>query len=104
MHPNKVIEIAQEIWEHMPHELKFSYFKKTHDLFIERNQHQHIQNSSQSTDNNENDENISIRNMIRNLYNNSENNDENNDENNYENNDENNDENNNEEHDDSDLL
>ena len=37
MSPDEVINIANEIWSNMPHELKFSYFKKTHDLFIERN-------------------------------------------------------------------
>jgi hypothetical protein len=65
MSPDNVIKIAEEIWEHIPHQFKFSYFKKAHDIFIERNQ------EKQSIQNNENnyDENISIRNMIKNLYN-----------------------------------
>jgi hypothetical protein len=38
MSPNEVYNIAEEIWDNMPHELKFSYFKKAHDLFAEKNQ------------------------------------------------------------------
>jgi hypothetical protein len=34
--PEQVIKQALEIWENMPQELKFIYFKKTHYLFVER--------------------------------------------------------------------
>jgi hypothetical protein len=65
MSPDKVIEIAEQIWEHMPHELKFSYFKKAQFIFIERNQYKY---SSKNQNENYN-EDISIKNMIKNLYN-----------------------------------
>ena len=38
MTPDQLYYISEEIWNNMPHELKFSYFKKANDLFVERNQ------------------------------------------------------------------
>jgi len=38
MSPDQVVKIAEEIWNDMPHELKFIYVRKSHELLIERNQ------------------------------------------------------------------
>lgn len=75
MTPDEVLKIAEEIWEHLPHDLKFNYFKNAHDLFIERNHcfPNHMSNKP------ENINEISI-----NIFN--ENNKDNNKENNNENN------------------
>jgi hypothetical protein len=50
MSPDKVIKFAEEIWNDMPHELKFSYFKKAHDQLVEQFQNNRLSQTSCETE------------------------------------------------------